>query len=73
MSSKIQFANDNYYHVLNRGVDGRQIFLDEADHKRFLESLENFNTKDHKTIQRSRLDKLEAKPLLALNYETPKI
>jgi putative transposase len=67
MSSKIQFSNDNYYHILNRGVDGRQVFLDEFDYKRFLESLENFNTKDHKTIQRSRLDKLEAKPLLEVS------
>ena len=29
-------APDEYYHVYNRGVDKRKIFLDKADHERFM-------------------------------------
>ena len=32
------------YHIWNRGVDGRPIFLDDRDHLRFLSTLEHFNT-----------------------------
>lgn len=35
----ITFAPGEYYHVYNRGVDKRTIFLDHADHRRFLELL----------------------------------
>lgn len=31
------------YHVLNRGVDGRNIFLDDHDHARFVHNLYEFN------------------------------
>jgi len=31
------------YHVLNRGVDKRKIFLDEEDHFRFVHNLFEFN------------------------------
>ena len=40
---KIQFANDYYYHIYNRGVDKRKIFLNDFDYIRFLESLRDFN------------------------------
>ncbi len=30
------FAPDNYYHVLNRGVEKRTLFLDKQDHLIFL-------------------------------------
>lgn len=33
------FANENYYHIYNRGVDRREIFLDDHDRQRFLQSL----------------------------------
>lgn len=33
------FANDNYYHVYNRGVEKRDIFLDDRDKKRFIHDL----------------------------------
>lgn len=39
-----QFVNGEYYHILNRGVEGRDIFEDETDYKRFLEGLKEFNT-----------------------------
>jgi len=41
---KIQFENGSYYHVYNRGVDKRKIFLDVRDIKRFFQSMKAFNT-----------------------------
>lgn len=35
----IPFINEHYYHVFNRGVEKRKIFLDESDYKRFLQTL----------------------------------
>jgi len=36
---KIQLVNEEYYHIFNRGVEKREIFADEKDHKRFFLSL----------------------------------
>lgn len=33
---KIKFANKEFYHIYNRGVDKREVFLDERDYDRFL-------------------------------------
>lgn len=33
---KIQFVNNQYYHICNRGVERRNIFLDEEDFERFI-------------------------------------
>jgi len=33
---KIQFVNDEYYHIYNRGVEKRDIYLDRNDYERFL-------------------------------------
>jgi len=41
---KVQFANGEYYHLFNRGVDKREIFLDQKDLDRFLQSMSEFNT-----------------------------
>lgn len=55
MSRKITFAPDEYYHVYNRGTDRRKIFLDKADHERFISLLYLANSgiplhrSDHKT------------------------
>jgi putative transposase len=35
-----------YFHIFNRGVDKRSIFMDEADAWRFMQSMEEFNTID---------------------------
>lgn len=43
---KIKFAEGEYYHILNRGVDKRTIFLQEEDLERFLQSMREFNTID---------------------------
>jgi len=36
---KITFANGQYYHIYNRGVDKREVFLDEAEFQRFIISM----------------------------------
>ena len=40
---KINFSNNEYYHIYNRGVDKRDVFLDENDYLRFLDNLKTFN------------------------------
>ncbi len=40
---KIQFQTDQYYHIYNRGVDKRNIFLDNKDYIRFLTGMKEFN------------------------------
>ena len=40
---KVPFINGEHYHVYNRGVDKRNIFLSEKDIERFLQSMEEFN------------------------------
>jgi len=42
---KIQFINNEIYHVYNRGVDKREIFSDEEDYFRFVHDLFEFNDK----------------------------
>jgi putative transposase len=39
----IKYKNGFWYHVFNRGVDGRDIFCDENDYRRFLLSMVKFN------------------------------
>ncbi|MDI6778234.1 MAG: transposase [Patescibacteria group bacterium] len=39
----LKFANDQYYHIYNRGTDKRKIFSDDRDHFRFLLSLDLLN------------------------------
>jgi len=45
-----QFEIGNVYHIINRGVDGRKIFLKDQDYSRFILSLEFFNTSDSADI-----------------------
>ncbi|HDZ62445.1 MAG TPA: transposase, partial [Nitrospirae bacterium] len=40
---KLPFVNDQIYHVFNRGVDKRDIFMDEQDYFRFIHNLFEFN------------------------------
>lgn len=45
MSTRIlEFSLDEYYHIYNRGVDKRVIFVDEADHERFVKLLYTANS-----------------------------
>lgn len=43
---KIEFANGEYYHVFNRGVDKRKIFQDDSDFFRFWLSMNLLNDKE---------------------------
>lgn len=43
MIRKVNFANGEFYHIYNRGVDKRTIFSDDYDIKRFFQSMEEFN------------------------------
>ena len=43
---KVIFANGEYYHIYNRGVDKREVFLDDFDYARFIKSMWEFNTID---------------------------
>jgi putative transposase len=40
----LQFIVGEYYHVYNRGVDKRDIFMDQVDLSRFYQSMHEFNT-----------------------------
>jgi putative transposase len=39
-----QFETGNIYHIINKGVDGRKIFLNNQDYSRFTLGLEFFNS-----------------------------
>ncbi len=41
---KTQFANEEYYHIYNRGTGKQNIFCDEKDFLRFLTGMKEFNT-----------------------------
>jgi putative transposase len=43
---KTEFANGEYYHIYNRGVDKREVFLDGKDYLRFLVGMREFNQKE---------------------------
>lgn len=43
---KVPLLRDESYHLFNRGVDKREIFLDKEDYLRFYQSLYLFNTRE---------------------------
>jgi len=59
---KIKFTEGEYYHIFNRGVDKRDVFLDEGDYLRFLKSLKEFNndsTHDQRVYIKNRTRRTE--------------
>lgn len=46
---KLKFVKGNIYHIFNRGVEKRDLFLDESDKWRFLQGMFLFNDKDGAT------------------------
>lgn len=62
---KIVLANEQVYHVFNRGVEEREIFLDKRDYSRFLDSSVYYQKANPPTRYsfRKRVDK---RPLLDL-------
>lgn len=43
MKRKTPLVTGEYYHIFNRGVDKRQVFMDKQDFERFLKSMIEFN------------------------------
>ena len=43
---KPQFVENQIYHIFNRGVEKRKIFMDEKDYFRFMHDLYEFNDED---------------------------
>ena len=41
---KVALVEGEYYHIFNRGVDKRKVFLSEVDFRRFKVSMQEFNT-----------------------------
>lgn len=41
--NRLKFENDEYYHIYNRGLDKRDIFLETKDYYRFLSNIYYFN------------------------------
>ena len=48
MADKRRFANGNFYHVYNRGVEKRKICMDDKDRFRFVHDL--FELNDHNAV-----------------------
>jgi putative transposase len=40
----LEFSTDEYYHIYNRGVERRQLFLNESEYKRFITLLYTANS-----------------------------
>ncbi len=55
-SKRPQFANDEFYHVFNRGVEKRNIYMETSDYYRFIFSLYECNDKNS-VIMRERIKK----------------
>lgn len=73
MHIKRNFVAGDIYHVINRGVDKRKIFLDNKDHFRFIHNLFEFNDtkpinnnfyrfQKSNVIERRYIDESEKKP-----------
>ena len=40
---KVPLSDNEIYHIYNRGVDKRRIFIDKKDYRRFIECMKEFN------------------------------
>ncbi len=49
-----EYFAEEYFHVYNRGVEKREIFVDVADYLRFCEILREFNTTRNVSIEKRR-------------------
>lgn len=69
MQRNVIFAEDEYYHLYNRGVEKRKIFLDERDYQRFIKLLYVANNEAsfvYRDIERKSLSDIPRTPLVAL-------
>lgn len=60
----VRFAPSEFYHIYNRGVEGRDIFLDDLDYRRFLDGLLAFNVDHPMTLRKAQ--KLDITEILSL-------
>lgn len=58
---KVELVNGCFYHIYNRGVDKRDIFLESSDYTRFMQYLLECNSLDHITNIKRRVGKNSAK------------
>jgi putative transposase len=65
------YAKDAYYHVYNRGVEKRKIFLDEQDHKLFLHLLKIYLSplEDGKPLPATRSNLVRLRPAQSIGDE----
>ena len=52
MNRKIKFSEGEYYHIYNRGIDKREIFMNKYDYERFIQLLYYANMFEPVHIQR---------------------
>jgi len=52
---------ENFYHILNRGVEKRKIFLNEEDYLRFINNLRDFNDENNVLSYLDRHSNLEVR------------
>ncbi len=62
MANNPKFETGEIYHIFNRGVEKRDIYLEESDYFRFIYSLYEFNDKNavdmsHRTVERIKRNK----------------
>ena len=65
---KTQFQNEYYYHIYNRGVDKRDIFMDDKDYLRFLRTMRELNNNSTDLQRDYEKRKLEKTKRLSLGY-----
>jgi len=74
---KPQFRDNYIYHVFNRGVDKRTIFMDGADYYRFVHQLYEFNNEDRVQNVRYYFDpetmSVESRPVKRIVSERKKL
>ena len=53
---KFTFVNNQFYHIYNRGVEKRDIFMNEKDYIRFIHDLYEFNSNEYALKFRGQLE-----------------
>ena len=60
MMARQKITDETYYHVYNRGVEKRNVFLDDGDRMRFIHHLYEFNTTEESPTLSYHLGKARA-------------
>lgn len=70
---KIPFINGEWYHVYNRSVEEREVFLDEEDYLKFLRGLRDFNNKSYYEERAEMIEKYGWKELSTFLDKTKRV